>query len=158
MQGLLSLYPLPNLANNQFTYPLEDPTQVDWGQIRFDQNLSLSDSFFVRYTTDKSTVSAENFSVGVAAGVGFPQFSENLTSHDEFLSLSEDHIFTPSLLNQARLSWSRAEYYDYNTYPVNSYSPDGVAGVTGPLFTMVSGFPVGSLSPERIFGNWSIGE
>jgi hypothetical protein len=54
MQGLLGLYPLPNLPNNQFTYPQDSPSDVDWGQIRVDQNISQSDSVFGRYTTDKS--------------------------------------------------------------------------------------------------------
>jgi hypothetical protein len=157
MQGILSLYPAPNLPNNQFTFPLINPMQVDWGQIRVDQNISAADTLFVRYTTDKSSASVGNFSVGVAAGVGFPQFSENLTSHDQYVTISESHIFSPTVLNQFRLSYSRAEYFDYNTYPVNSYSPNGVAGVTGPLFTMVPGFPVGSVSLSGFSGNGPLG-
>jgi hypothetical protein len=52
--GILGLYPPPNLANNQFTYPIAAPSTVNWGQIRVDENISASDTLFGRYTTDKS--------------------------------------------------------------------------------------------------------
>ena len=58
--GILGLYPVPNLPNNQFTFPSDSPSQVDWGQIRVDENISASDTLFGRYTTDKSyLISAE---------------------------------------------------------------------------------------------------
>ena len=54
MAPILALYPVPNLANNQYTFPYTSPSRVDWGQIRVDQNISASDTLFGRYTTDKS--------------------------------------------------------------------------------------------------------
>ncbi len=157
MQGLLSLYPSPNLANNQFTYPDDSPIQVDWGQIRVDQNLSASDTLFERYTADQtdSAIVSETFCsvFFTAAGVGFPEFSEDLESHDQFLTISESHIFSPALLNQFRVSYSRAQYRDINLYPANSYA----STVIGPNFSFVTGQRFGNVSISGFFGDWWIG-
>jgi hypothetical protein len=94
----LSLYPLPNAPKNGFTYLFGEPTTEYYGQMRVDRIISASDSFFGRYTIDH----AEQLQPQ-----GFQQFNNDLASRNQFLTLSESHIFSTNLLNQARFSYSR---------------------------------------------------
>ncbi len=61
-------------------------------------------------------------------------------------TLSENHIFSPRLLNQLRFSYSRTFYSEGNLYPKNQYSPDGAASLTGPLFSFAAGQPTGRIT------------
>jgi len=47
---ILKLFPAPNLPNNNFTYPSQEPITENWGQGRIDHTFSAADSFFARYT------------------------------------------------------------------------------------------------------------
>ena len=152
MSQIIALYPAPNLPGNQFTFPSSTPISVDWGQARVDHIFSDKDSAFVRFTIDASSASTNSFSITTAAGVGFPQFSENLSSHDSFTTISENHIFTPNLLNQFRLSYSRTWYLDSNTYPANAYS-QGLASMIGPNISLVPTQPFGNVSISGFSGN-----
>ena len=51
---ILKLFPAPNLPNNQFTYPSQEPINENWGQGRLDHTFSPADTFFARYTLDDS--------------------------------------------------------------------------------------------------------
>ena len=87
---------------------------MDWGQIRVDQNISASDTLFGRYTTDKSyLVSA---SIGAPLVLLLASDSRNLrvhyASYDQFATISENHIFSPTVLNQFRFSYSRTNWLE----------------------------------------------
>jgi hypothetical protein len=146
MKGLLSLYPVPNLPNNQFTFGTGTPTQVDWGQMRVDDTISDSDTIFGRYTMDKSYSETQVLGNTATQNVAFPQFAANYVSLDQFATISENHIFSPKLLNQLRFSYSRTFYSEGNLYPTNQFSPNGIASVTGPLFSFSAGQPTGRIS------------
>ena len=146
VSALLALYPVPNLPNNQFTYPVTTPTTVDWGQIRVDQNISASDTIFGRYTVDKSDFIVSGTNATSIAGSGFPQFLSGFMSTDTFVTLSWNHIFSPTLLNQFRFAYTRANSYEFNVWPVNSYAPNGQAGFIGPQYSFVPQTHVGSIA------------
>lgn len=138
MAPLLALYPgAPNLPNNQWTFPTSDPTIVHWGQIRIDHNFSPSDTFFVRYTIDNDTLnnSVTNSGTGNPA---YPQFRLLSDGREQFLTLSENHIFSATLLNTARISFSRLTEGSINVYPQGQ--------ITGPLYSFVQGVPVGTIA------------
>ena len=107
--AMLALYPNPtNAALNQFRYTPPVLVAANYGQNRFDYNLSGSDIFFARYTVDQSTNnSASNQGTPVTSGVSFPQFRGGGTTLDQFITAAETHIFSPALSNSARLSFSR---------------------------------------------------
>ncbi len=93
-----ALFPAPNLPNNQFGFVYNQVAVEDYAQIRLDQTFSAKDSAFFRWTFDNSSEGAPwNFN----------------ESHDEaigranFLTLAENHIFTPNVLNSARVSFSK---------------------------------------------------
>lgn len=123
-----SIYPAPN-ASGAFTYsyPGIQRTGENYGQLRIDQNFSSSDSAFLRYTEDKTTQIYPE---------PFPQAVNPQSSLANFVTISETHILSPTLLNTARFSFSRSGYDIANTI---------VPGNT--LESFVGGRPFGSISP-----------
>src|ERR1035437_5586070 len=91
----LAVIPQPNLPGNQYTYPFSQPTNESYGQIRVDQNISAADSFFARYTIDDALQQQTG---------GYLPFTVNYASRNQYLTLSESHVFSSSLLNTARFS------------------------------------------------------
>lgn len=122
---LNNAFPVPNLPNNEFTYPFTAPTRDDYGQMRVDHTFSSSDSIFARYTVDD----AEQYSAVIPAGpVGpYPGFTMDLRSRNQFITLSENHVFSPTLLNTASMSFSRTaprlDSSDTFTGPQYSFLP-----------------------------------
>ena len=114
--------------------------------MRVDYNISAKDSLFGRYTTDESYSLTEVLGNTTTQNVAFPQFAAAETSHDQFTTLSETHIFSPTLLNQLAVSYSRTYYAELNVFPVSSYSPKGAASITGPLFSFAAGIPTGRIT------------
>jgi Carboxypeptidase regulatory-like domain/TonB dependent receptor len=147
---LLALYPNPtDTIHNTFSFPTSSVTGVDYGQIRVDQNFSPADTLFGRYTIDSGNVdsaSSSTTSLTGFTGVGFPQIRALGTSRDQFLTLSENHIFSPSLLNTARISFSRTNFRYQGVYdPSLSAAPSLVGG------HLIGGVAVGGLSMFGIF-------
>ena len=125
IKPLLDLYPIPNLPNNTYTYPFTQPTNENYGQMRVDHNFSVNDSMFVRYTVDDTQQTT---------ALNYPQFEVNRQSRFQYLTASENHIFSPMLLNTLRTSFSRT-----NTFIV---SP---TDLIGPKYSFVPGQPIGTL-------------
>jgi len=136
MIPFLDLYPAPNLPNNQFTFPSFDPTQVDYGQMRVDHNLSSSDTIFGRYTIDKS-YQTNTITQQSAARPAFPDFRLLSTTQDQFATFAENHIFSPALLNTFRFSVSRTNIAVNNLY---------FNGVDSSQYSFVQGQFIGDIS------------
>jgi len=97
--GLLALLPVPDVpGTDEYTALSNQHTVENYGQIRVDHNFSGSDTFFTRYTAD-DTYQLRPHSV--------TEFHDLWTSRSQFLTLSENHIFSPALLNSVRGSYSR---------------------------------------------------
>ena len=105
----LALFPLPTeplpsdptgaSGVGRYIYTFSSPTREEFGQARFDRNFSERDNTFVRYTiTDSSVINPVNF----------PQFPDIGTGRGQYLTLADNHIFSPSLLNVIRASYSRS--------------------------------------------------
>ena len=136
---LLALFPASADVNGNFSFPSTDPLSVNYGQIRMDHNFSASDSFFGRYTIDESYQT--NTSVVNAPGnPAYPQFRASAAGRNQFFTISENHIFTQSLLNTSRFSVSRTPILDDNYYPF------GASSVTGPTISFIAGLPVGNIA------------
>lgn len=130
----LDLFPVPTEALFQngvqrtdvgvYSYIFKRPTREDFGQARWDYNVSEKDNAFARYTiVDSSRTNP----------VGFPQFSDFATSRGHYMTVSENHTFSASVLNMFRLSFLRS-FQDYD-------SPSDVA------LGFRSGLQMGSISP-----------
>ncbi len=111
----LELFPLQteNNFNNDgtvstntgiYSYIYKRPTREDFGQARWDYNISESDMTFFRYTI----VDSERTNTA-----GYPQFQDIATSRGQYATFSENHTFSPSVLNMFRLSFLRSfQFYD----------------------------------------------
>ncbi|MCU1322626.1 MAG: TonB-dependent receptor domain protein [Acidobacteriaceae bacterium] len=99
----------------------------DFGTTRFDANLSSNDLLFAVYTVDDSTANTPTQN---------PLASINESLREQVLSIQEQHVFSPRLLNTFRVGFSRASFYFLGTS-----SPLGGASVP----TWVQGKPIGAI-------------
>jgi hypothetical protein len=96
---LLALFPAPNLPNNTWTTPFTQPDNDYYGQARADHIFSTKDSAFIRYTIDQD----DNQFAGA-----YPQYYVFAHSgRHQYLTLSESHVLSPTVLNTFRFSFSR---------------------------------------------------
>src|SRR5436309_1865 len=138
IQPYLDLYSLPNLPGNQFTFPSSSRQREDYGQIRVDQNFSGADTFFGRYTMDDGELNnATNNIRALASGAAFPGIRTLGASRNQSGTLSEGHVFSPALLNTARLSFTRTNLGNLGVSNTN---------LVDPRYSLVSGQPVGQIN------------
>ena len=132
---LMNLYPTPNIVNSSgtfYNFPFTQTTDEKYGQIRIDQNFLTSDTFFARFTIDN---------VAQLMPLTDPGFEDHWTSQSSYLTLAENHTFSPSLLNTLRLSYSRTNPEVHSTYSGNlaplPFASVGVASI--PQFPVLLG-------------------
>jgi Carboxypeptidase regulatory-like domain/TonB dependent receptor len=132
---LLALFPSPNLPNNQATLPYTQPDSDNFGQVRIDHKFSPNDSLFGRYTIMDDTI---------ALSLPFSDYFTNpkLTRH-QYLTVSEDHIFSSWLLNSFRLSYSRTAA---NRFGTNTLTDPQYQFVPGSQFPGIGQLRVGGLT------------
>jgi hypothetical protein len=101
--------PTPGLAGNAgFNYENQPVRKLNEGtfDVRFDHNFSSKDSAFTRFSYDQAT----NFVPG-----GSPTWSEanafgsnqHIENHGRNVVVTETHVFSPNLINQATAGYSR---------------------------------------------------
>ncbi len=104
--AMLALYPAANAGvlpgtNSDvgiYNFVGGETTPEDFGVVRVDWNISDKDAMFGRYEADFGTRTTN-------AGLGlWPLYD---TTHNQFLTLGERHIFSPNLINQFTASYSR---------------------------------------------------
>jgi len=111
---------------------------VNFGQMRVDHNFGKGDSLFARYTIEDSDQLVPGPGFG-ASVYGFKEFQNAATSRSQFITLSENHIFSPTLLNTARISFSRT-----NPATDTAVNPSQTGQqVVGPDVSFANGLPVG---------------
>ena len=130
-------FPVPNLSGNRFTYDFSQPTDEHYGQGRVDHTFSAADSLFGRYTVDDALLTSSNY----------PQFQSDNKSRYQFATLSETHIFSSTLLNTARMSFTRTVLSVLN-------SP---TAFIGPDWSLMAGQGVGTISIGGIGGSGDTG-
>ena len=138
VRPLLDLYPIPNLPNNQYTFPFNQPTRDDFFQIRGDQNFSNNDTLFARYTIQNTRRSVTQ---------AYPTSGTHDHSRNQFATVSESHVFSPKFLNTFRASYSRSvlDYQDFDTVP------------QGPGISVTPGWGLSTLSVGGFTDNGSSG-
>jgi hypothetical protein len=128
---LLAIVPLPNVPASGGNLPAQigsdhNTTAENYGQIRVDQNFSTNDTFFARYTIDNAALDLTQ---------GDYSFFRNLApARNQWITLAENHTFSPTVLNTARFSYSRTR----SSVTLNNI---GLPGGTGPQ--LVPGFSTG---------------
>jgi Carboxypeptidase regulatory-like domain/TonB dependent receptor len=102
VEPLLALFPNPNLPGvaNNYTFSQRINTNEYYGQMRFDQVISPKDSFFARFTSDNETKPFP---------VSYPSVDINWDTVNNFSTISESHVFSPTVVNQAHASYSHTD-------------------------------------------------
>src|SRR5580704_1522557 len=128
---LLAIVPLPNVPASGGNLPAQigsdhNTLGENYGQMLVDQNFSTSDTFFARYTIDNAV---QNLTQG-----DYSFFRYLAPARNQWITLAENHTFSPTVLNTARFSYSR-------TRSANTLNNIGLPGGTGPQ--VVPGFSTG---------------
>jgi hypothetical protein len=71
----------------------------NYGQMRVDHNFSAADSFFARYTIDNALQNLTQ--------KDYSYFRYVAPARNQWITLAENHIFSPTVINTARFSFSR---------------------------------------------------
>jgi len=134
----LPFFPVPNLPAGQYTFPFSQPTTDNYGQVRLDQTISSIDTAFARYTVDDTVL---------ISPISYPQFPRSRGSRNQYLTLSENHIFSASLLNTFRGSFSRTTIAQAETEadPTQFF---------GPQFAFLPGQETGNLNVAGLTSAW----
>ena len=109
VKPLLDLWPTPSAGAPDFNgiaQVFSSPLQTireHFGNARVDHNFSAKDTLSAAYTIDDGT--------DVTATIANPYSSDLLTLREQVLTVEETHVFSPTLLNVARVGFSRAGYF-----------------------------------------------
>ena len=135
VQPLLNLWPTPpagapdfNGIAEVFSSPLQT-IREDFGTLRVDHIFSQKDTLSAVYTIDDGS--------DVTATPADPYSTDIVALREQVLSLEETHVFSSTLLNTARIGYTRAGYY-FTGEPT-----PGTAAATVPGF--LTGLPVGAV-------------
>ncbi|MBI4456645.1 MAG: TonB-dependent receptor [Acidobacteria bacterium] len=127
----LDLYPLPNGRDfgdgrAEFIRGITQPTDEDYFLIKVDHSFSASDSMFVRYSFDDSSIIVER---------PFPGFQDIGQTRRQFTTIEERKVISAALLNEFRFSFNRNIY---GTVSKQTITLD-------PALSFVPGQPLGGL-------------
>src|SRR5258708_27867962 len=133
-----NLWPAPNGPDNlaagiahYFSSPLQT-IREDFGTARVDHVFSAKDSAMGAYTIDDS---------GSTTATPFDPFSTDLVDlREQLFSFEETHVFSPNMVNTARVGFSRAGYF----FTVEPTPGTPVASLTGVVGTLPVGAVVGA--------------
>ena len=113
--NLLNAYPLPTESGLQNNYRRNrsEKSNVDSWDVKIDHRITSNNTIFGRYSKSKnSRIRDNNFPVGTSPnGNDLPS---GFGAGDEFgnsrgLTLGNTHVFTPTIINDARAGWTRVE-------------------------------------------------
>ena len=98
----------PSAGTQQFVFPAVDIRSDDFGQGRFDYNLSANDSFFARVTSSNGQGTHS---------LSLPMFQQIGILATTLATVAETHVFSPRMLNTLTISFNRVDPIDKGTYP-----------------------------------------
>jgi hypothetical protein len=147
---LMSLYPAPTQPGlyNNFSVNRNATTDVNSFDVRMDQNFSSSDQLFLRYSWSRSPSFNPGPFTGFADGGGFNSGNQNVDTQGAALSYT--HSFNPTLVNEARVGFSREHTSRVQPYGNDTSNIPAQFGIQGIQQTAGNGglpyFGIGGLS------------
>jgi hypothetical protein len=105
---ILSYVPAPILAQASGNYPyaVQQAKDTDSFDVKFDQQFSAYDTLAVRYSFQQPKISVPPV-FGIVGGPGNGAFAGTGTARSQAPGLSYTHVFSPTLITQARFGVSR---------------------------------------------------
>ncbi|MBI1748884.1 MAG: TonB-dependent receptor [Acidobacteria bacterium] len=140
---LVALYPAPNLPGAVNNYVSNVSNKDDRGQydLRVDHRIGTKDSLFVRYGRSSLAFSQGSvFGPPGNGGAGLFQFPALRPSKAYAVGLSETHIFSSTLVNEARAAYTRIDSDQQSPATKPLYEEYGIRGV--PQFPGLTGLPM----------------
>ncbi|HEV2689086.1 MAG TPA: TonB-dependent receptor, partial [Bryobacteraceae bacterium] len=127
----------------QYLFTAPQPTNEYFAQGRIDHRFSSSDTLFGRYTFDNGNVIRP-------PTVKAPVTNTAERSRNQYVTLEYQHVFSPTLLNTARLGFNRSDHESVNQRTVN----------LPPAITWLPGQPMGYLTISGVvtedFGDYRL--
>jgi hypothetical protein len=164
-QGLLNIYPAPNVSGGSYNYVNEpvrtlNETKFD---IRLDETLTASDNLFGRFSYDQAFTFAPGGAPTLAEENAFGS-NENLINHARNAGIGWSHVFAANTLNQATFGYDRI--FDYIFSQGNSSCGSALLGIPNAnLGCTASGTPIaggdysqGVVSVLPTGGYWALGD
>jgi hypothetical protein len=155
-QKLINLYPLPNADNSAlgYNYVSEPVRKLDEGKfdIRLDENISVNDSLFARFSYDQATSYVPGGAPGLAEQGTFAS-NQSIANHARNAAISETHLFSPSTVNQLSFGFNRI--FDYITSQGSGSCLAATFGIPG---ANLGGNSCGLTSVELLDGYYSLGD
>ncbi len=161
LNTLLNFFPKPNLPgirNGWFSnYAVDSPVTADTNQVdsRFDQVITQKDRLYAIYHwgTNSSLVTDPYHGGTVVPGAGDADQANNQNGGAQSISITEDHIFSPTKLNEFRFGYTRYFLNQYSLLNGTDYSTKyGVGNITVPGFSATVGYPYMDLADGYLAG------
>ena len=117
VQPWIGQFPFPNESiagsTNNNTFDGFSHARDDYAQLRVDRNFGANNTFFARYTIDDGLITTPYLGGNLSladTGTAYQQYTNIGRSRNQYITLGENHIFSPTVLNSFRLSFSRMIY------------------------------------------------
>jgi Carboxypeptidase regulatory-like domain len=155
-QKLINLYPLPNTNNPAlgYNYVSQPIRKLDEGKfdVRLDENLSVKDNFFARFSYDQAQSYVPGGAPGFAEQGAFAS-NQSIGNHARNAAISETHIFSANTINQFTFGFNRI--FDYITSQGNASCYSNIVGIPN---ANLGGNSCGLTSVELSSPYWSLGD
>ena len=161
LNTLLNFYPKPNLPgtrNGWFSnYAVDSPVTANTNQIdsRFDQVITQADRLYAIYHwgSNNQLVTDPYHGGTVVPGAGDADQANKQNDGAQSISVTEDHLFSPTKLNEFRFGYTRYYQDQYSLLNGTDYSAKyGAGNITVPGFSATVGFPYMFLADGYLAG------
>jgi hypothetical protein len=144
---VMAYYPLPNLPGvNNYYSASNDPDSWDSLVAKVDHRLRSSDSLSFRF------LKRFNRTTNTYNGAAVPGFVSFTRVHQSLAGLNYTRLFSPTLINEARLGFSRTDNHQVGNTMGHDYAGDW--GLIGPTKDpQMVGFPLFKLTNYSSLGN-----
>ena len=150
LNTLLNFFPKPNLPGTDYgwfnNFLVHSPSNLHNKQAdaRLDQNFSTKDrlSAVFHYNDLQTLITGPFVGLTPVPEAGDNDFGNNQSNTSQEYSVTETHMFSPTLLNEARFGYTR---YSLNQYPLlqgqNLSNQYGMGNINVPGFPATYGYP-----------------
>jgi hypothetical protein len=134
-QSLASYYPLSNRADPSTNYETYQATHARYNSAvaKLDEHLRSNDTISARYLV------RDNSGTSPYAGSDLGTFGTNTSSRPALAGVSETHIFSPSMVSEARVGFTR--YAERDRPSDGGLDLNAQLGLPGPNNAWQAGFP-----------------
>jgi hypothetical protein len=142
-----AFYPQPNRAGvNNLLTTVPDTDHWDSFLMKFDERISNNDNVSYRYTKKY------NRTTNPLAGSDAPSFGNNVKVHQCLMGVTYTHMFSPVVINEGRLGFSRTASHTRGFHAGHDYAADfGLTGVT--TDPQLIGFPRFTINGYAVLGD-----